>query len=193
MQHCSSDSSKRGTKLRVRSERKGEERGSEQQEDTRRGRTPRINAACVWGRITGTSWNSEFDSKTDIRVSSEPSRRMMSLTNPSTVASGPSSVRTGNLKRSVQAAFEGKFWIFACGLVHVHHTLFLLSFPQRLPVALGCRFAPLSSPVFALSPDSSCCQSVVVRKGKPREERECRNVRVSEISSVRRNGTARIC
>ncbi|WQF88229.1 hypothetical protein CDEST_13243 [Colletotrichum destructivum] len=119
---------------------------------------------------------------------------MMSLTNPSTVASGPSSVRTGNLKRSVQAAFEGKFWMFACGSVHVHHTLFLLSFPQRLPRSSRPSLCPpLSSPVFALSPDSSCCQSVVVRKGKPREERECRNVRVSEISSVRRNGTARVC
>ncbi|KAF9880668.1 serine/threonine-protein kinase SSN3 [Colletotrichum karsti] len=31
---------------------------------------------------------------------------MMSLTNPPSVASGPSSVRTGTLKRSVQAAFE---------------------------------------------------------------------------------------
>ncbi|KAK1841894.1 hypothetical protein CCHR01_15476 [Colletotrichum chrysophilum] len=34
---------------------------------------------------------------------------MMSLTNPPSVASGPSSVRTGTLKRSVQAAFEGEF------------------------------------------------------------------------------------
>ncbi|KAL0942905.1 uncharacterized protein CTRU02_200791 [Colletotrichum truncatum] len=33
----------------------------------------------------------------------------MSLTNPPSVASGPSSVRTGTLKRSVQAAFEGEF------------------------------------------------------------------------------------
>ncbi|KAF6843253.1 hypothetical protein CMUS01_02296 [Colletotrichum musicola] len=34
---------------------------------------------------------------------------MMSLTNPSSAASGPGSVRTGTLKRSVQAAFEGEF------------------------------------------------------------------------------------
>ncbi|KAK1540541.1 hypothetical protein CPAR01_06530 [Colletotrichum paranaense] len=77
---------------------------------------------------------------------------MMSLTNPPSVASGPGSVRTGTLKRSVQAAFEAN------------------------ALARNCRslFAPLASqflPFFAACLTRVECQCVVP-EGNPRVKRQ---------------------